>query len=269
MYFGVILSTHSTREMKDVSQELEPQVVEDWVLMIHTTLMAAVEPSSFVVVTACLSIRLTLQCPGDTQTHHRKNLMFLWRSQNKWRVTPRVFFFASPGLFLPLSSPLTVWTFRLPPLSSQFGLFVCPHSPPSLGLFLPSQVFFCPPSSAFCGPLPISAFSASPWSFRAFAAGLHLPPRSLGVLLHTPRVFVSTSETFFFLSQTFSLPPSSKGLFHTPLLLTHVGPVFLPLLLTHAHTCAHTSIFTHRHICVVCVCGCGCLFVVCLLCVVC
>ena len=111
--------------------------------------------AQFVCCSDCVPVHpnssYTTACPGDTQTITEKHLMFLWRSQNKWRETPGVLFFCFPRSFF---APL--------PLPSQFGLFVCPHSPPSLGLFLPSRSFFV---------LPVRTFLALS-QFRLF-----LPPR--------------------------------------------------------------------------------------------
>ena len=136
------LKSWSGRIWKIISLDLLPQVVEDWVLMIHTTLMAAVEPSSFVVVTACLSIPtvLTLQhvleIPRSSQ---KKILCSCGGARTSGERHPEFFFFASPGFFLPLSSPLPVWAFFCPPRSffvhpvrtffalSQFRLFLPPR----------------------------------------------------------------------------------------------------------------------------------------------
>ena len=193
--------------------------------------------------------------------HHRKNLMFLWRSQNKWRETPGVFcFFASPGLFLPLSSPLTVWTFRLPPLSSQFGLFVCPHSPPSLGLFFSLPGLFLSSQLGLLWPSPNFGFSAPhPRAFELLQLGFICHPEvsacSPTALLQTPpESLLAPPKPSFYHLKTFFLTPLQR-LF------------YLPLLLTHVHTCTHTNIYTHM--CCLCVwvwlfvC---CVFVVCVVC---
>ena len=201
--------------------------------------------AQFVCCSDCVPVHpnssYTTACPGDTQTITEKNLMFLWRSQNKWTerhpesffLLPQVFFFAN----------------LLTPPSLDFSF--APHSPHSLGLFFP------PPKSFFV--LPVRTFLALS-QFRLF-----LPPRGafellqLGFICHPevwacsptpPESLLAPPKLIFISPKRCCYHPLPKACF-TPHCCSHtLGQCFSHCcshMCTHVHTCTHLYTYKHFH----------------------